>query len=386
MEDLVDGMIRAACIPGVEGEVFNLGCGEELAIRDVVEIVLELLGNPVEARFGALPERPGEIAARVVGQQPGTRPPAVDPTRRAPRRVGAHRGVVPRPAGCPSPAVRAVTEGPWWSRHAREVDEVLAGGDPSSIKRLYVNLGSFLEDDYGEDVEAAPLLLATGDRGGGRPSCLRGVRGTLLDAGCGPNPAVAITLAPEPGRTVVALDIGAGTVRLAVARARQMGVDLLGVVGDVEALPFRTGAFTGGVCDDTIEHLPDDDRGAHELGRVLASGGRMVVATPNRHSLAVVSRSSATVFAGATVPSAYYAAESHLREYTWRGLGRVLAPHVVVRRRPAWAGRADGFTDWRAEWSPCPGCAGSRGCWSSSWSRGPAPADRRMRSCRTQPS
>jgi UDP-glucose 4-epimerase len=61
VEDLVEGMVRAACAPGIEGEVFNLGCGEEVAIREVVGMVLELLGNPIEARFGALPERPGEI-------------------------------------------------------------------------------------------------------------------------------------------------------------------------------------------------------------------------------------------------------------------------------------------------------------------------------------
>jgi SAM-dependent methyltransferase len=233
-----------------------------------------------------------------------------------------------------------VTEGPWWSRHAREVDEVLAGGDPSAIKRLYMNLGGFLEDDYRADVDAAPLLS--------RPETtavvirlLRNVRGILLDAGCGPNPAVAIALGREHGRTVVALDIGAGTVRLAVARAARAGVDLLGVVGDVEALPFRTRAFAGGVCDDTIEHLPDDDRGAHELGRVLTTRGRMVVATPNRHSLAVVGRKLADRLRRRHLPpSAYYAAESHLREYTWRSLARVLEPHVVLRAKSSvgWSG------------------------------------------------
>jgi UDP-glucose 4-epimerase len=62
VEDLVDGMLRAACTSGVEGELFNLGCGEEVTIREVVGMTLDLLGNPVEARFGALPERPGEIA------------------------------------------------------------------------------------------------------------------------------------------------------------------------------------------------------------------------------------------------------------------------------------------------------------------------------------
>ena len=62
VDDVLDGMLRAACTPDVDGEVFNLGCGEEVSIRDVVRMVLDLLGNPVEARFGALPDRPGEIA------------------------------------------------------------------------------------------------------------------------------------------------------------------------------------------------------------------------------------------------------------------------------------------------------------------------------------
>lgn len=59
--DLVDAMVRAAATEGVEGELFNLGCGEDVAIRDVASTVLALLGNPVEAHFGALPERPTEI-------------------------------------------------------------------------------------------------------------------------------------------------------------------------------------------------------------------------------------------------------------------------------------------------------------------------------------
>ncbi|HKN49566.1 MAG TPA: GDP-mannose 4,6-dehydratase, partial [Actinomycetota bacterium] len=59
--DLVEGFVRAAVTPGVEGELFNLGCGEEISMRDLARTVLDAMGNPVEARFGALPERPTEI-------------------------------------------------------------------------------------------------------------------------------------------------------------------------------------------------------------------------------------------------------------------------------------------------------------------------------------
>lgn len=59
--DLVDGFVRLAVTPGIDGELFNLGCGEEVTMRELATTVLELMGNPVEPEFGALPERPTEI-------------------------------------------------------------------------------------------------------------------------------------------------------------------------------------------------------------------------------------------------------------------------------------------------------------------------------------
>src|SRR5581483_11638894 len=59
--DLVDGFIALATAPGIEGDVFNLGGGEEVTIRDIVTQILDLVGNPVEPQFGALAERPNEI-------------------------------------------------------------------------------------------------------------------------------------------------------------------------------------------------------------------------------------------------------------------------------------------------------------------------------------
>jgi len=61
VEDLVDGFVRAGTTPGIEGEIFNLGCGEEVAIRDLALMILDIMGNPIEAELGALPERPTEI-------------------------------------------------------------------------------------------------------------------------------------------------------------------------------------------------------------------------------------------------------------------------------------------------------------------------------------
>ena len=59
--DLVDGFVRAAVTPGIEGEVINIGCGEDVSMRDLATTILDLMGNPITPKFGALPERPAEI-------------------------------------------------------------------------------------------------------------------------------------------------------------------------------------------------------------------------------------------------------------------------------------------------------------------------------------
>jgi nucleoside-diphosphate-sugar epimerase len=59
--DLVDGFVRAATAPDVEGKVFNIGGGEEVAMRDLAQTILGLMGNPITPEIGALPDRPTEI-------------------------------------------------------------------------------------------------------------------------------------------------------------------------------------------------------------------------------------------------------------------------------------------------------------------------------------
>jgi UDP-glucose 4-epimerase len=61
VEDLAEGFVLLGKTDGIEGELFNLGCGEEVAIRDMATTILDVLGHPVEAKFGALPDRPNEI-------------------------------------------------------------------------------------------------------------------------------------------------------------------------------------------------------------------------------------------------------------------------------------------------------------------------------------
>jgi nucleoside-diphosphate-sugar epimerase len=81
VEDVADVFVRALWTPGIEGEVINVSCGEEVSIRELASTVLDLLGNPVHALFGALDYRPNEIwrmfgdnakARRLLGWVPTT--------------------------------------------------------------------------------------------------------------------------------------------------------------------------------------------------------------------------------------------------------------------------------------------------------------------------
>ena len=61
VSDLVEGLLLAGVVPDVDGALLNLGNGEEVAIADLVRTLLAVLGDPIEAELGALPERPIEI-------------------------------------------------------------------------------------------------------------------------------------------------------------------------------------------------------------------------------------------------------------------------------------------------------------------------------------
>ena len=226
-------------------------------------------------------------------------------------------------------------------RHREEVPRALAGGSAADVKRLYVHLGEDLEAAFGSDPAQAPRL-SYDETAEVVAAAVPPHARLVLDVGCGPDPGTGTLLGARPGTRVVALDIGLGTVRLARAKAALAGVPLLAVVADAERLPFRAGCFDAVVCDDTIEHLPDDARAAGELARVARPGGRVVIATPNRWSAQVLVRRARDLRRGRRLPAeAYFAASSHLREYTWPQLTRLARGsglRVVERRSVDWPG------------------------------------------------
>ena len=98
---------------------------------------------------------------------------------------------------------------------------------------------------------------------------LRGAR--VLELGCGTG-RLAAALADREGARVFAVDVSPAMVE----RARENGVNAR--VARVEALPFKAGWFDAVVAR-MVVHLVDRSGAFAQAARVLAPGGRIVVAT-----------------------------------------------------------------------------------------------------------
>jgi UDP-glucose 4-epimerase len=61
VDDMVDGYLRAALVPGIEGEIFNLSSGEETSVRDAVALIFQLANSRGQPQFGLLKYREAEL-------------------------------------------------------------------------------------------------------------------------------------------------------------------------------------------------------------------------------------------------------------------------------------------------------------------------------------
>jgi ubiquinone/menaquinone biosynthesis C-methylase UbiE len=109
----------------------------------------------------------------------------------------------------------------------------------------------------------------------------------LLDVGCGTGAAVR-DAAPTITRAV-GVDLSPGMIAQARDRAAANEIgNAEFVVGDVSGrLPFDDAAFTALVCTTAFHHFPRPRDTIEEMFRVLAPGGRLVIADANRRHPAV---------------------------------------------------------------------------------------------------
>jgi SAM-dependent methyltransferase len=98
----------------------------------------------------------------------------------------------------------------------------------------------------------------------------------VLEIGCGSG-AFAKYLSNQ-GADLTAADFSPRAVELAT---KLLAGRAQTVVADVQSLPFPDESFDLVVSLETLEHVPDPDRGLAELVRVTRRGGRLIVTTPN---------------------------------------------------------------------------------------------------------
>jgi SAM-dependent methyltransferase len=113
---------------------------------------------------------------------------------------------------------------------------------------------------------------------------LAGVRGKILDAGCGP--AMIESSLLDMGLEVHGIDLSPEMIRFGHARIAQhplrerCRLD----VGEIERLDCPDGHFDAVVAMGVLEYVPDHRATLRELHRVLKPGGTVVLTVPNRVS------------------------------------------------------------------------------------------------------
>jgi UDP-glucose 4-epimerase len=60
VDDVVDAFLTAAVVDGIDGKTFDVGSGELVTVRDVVEEIAGQMETDVNADFGAIDDRPHE--------------------------------------------------------------------------------------------------------------------------------------------------------------------------------------------------------------------------------------------------------------------------------------------------------------------------------------
>jgi len=129
----------------------------------------------------------------------------------------------------------------------------------------------------------------------------------VLDVGCGSSRIIGAI----PG--MVGLDIQLHKLRY----ARRYGNTL--VHGSIFELPFADGSFDCVICSEVIEHIPAQEKPFDELSRVLTTGGRLILGTPDYDRW----RWRALEWLYARLSPGGYADE-HITHYTQANLGPYL--------------------------------------------------------------
>ncbi len=109
--------------------------------------------------------------------------------------------------------------------------------------------------------------------------------GKILEVGCGTGGLLAA--AARLGLEIEATDIALRWLVVARRRLDDLGLSVPLVAASADRLPYADASFDTVVADSLLEHLDDPSSAFREWARVIRPGGRLLVWSPNRHSLLV---------------------------------------------------------------------------------------------------
>jgi ubiquinone/menaquinone biosynthesis C-methylase UbiE len=142
-------------------------------------------------------------------------------------------------------------------------------------KELYDNWHSEL-GELGEDDSNSPWHQMVKQHLGD----IKGLK--VLEIGCGRGGFSRYLL--ECGADLVAADFSDAAVAL-TNRLLLNQPNFEAVVADIQNLPFSDNAFDVVISLETLEHVPEPDKGLSELVRVTKTGGKLIISTPNYFGL-----------------------------------------------------------------------------------------------------
>jgi ubiquinone/menaquinone biosynthesis C-methylase UbiE len=107
------------------------------------------------------------------------------------------------------------------------------------------------------------------------------VRGDLLELGCGRGEFAVWLASAVPGIRITGVDFSVSAINIAHRRTVHASKPVHFITGDAQSLPFADSAFDWIVSCECLEHVPQPQKMAAEMFRILKPGGRFCLTTEN---------------------------------------------------------------------------------------------------------
>lgn len=162
------------------------------------------------------------------------------------------------------------------------------------------------------------------------------IDGVVLDAGCGPGYPTRIL--QQNCNNIIGIDVSNASSNAAFMFDKSVLSDTLTFLsGDATKLPFKNKSFDAVVSFDVIEHIQDDLAYMTEIRRVMKSGAKLILETPNKDRL---SNKLSGFFNPIEYPLMLGDGCIHVREYSKNTLTDLLkaAGFQAVKVKGPWLG------------------------------------------------